>query len=154
DGLGNSTKVSEGILQAPKECFGVLSKNRFAIGFAGIAQDDPEEPGLGFSFWSDHRRGGPEVYLGFLCRLNLDAPNSLRVDLLEAADKSFDRFIRADEAHFLLEILVNALRAQTTLSLLFNQLCVRIAEAFSPHFPGGRNGTFWLRAGGRNGGTL
>jgi hypothetical protein len=36
---------AEGILQGPEEGFGVLVKDRLAVGLAGEAQDDAEDPG-------------------------------------------------------------------------------------------------------------
>jgi hypothetical protein len=41
--LGHAAEVPEGVLQAAQEGLGALAAHHFAVGFAGVAQDDAED---------------------------------------------------------------------------------------------------------------
>ena len=64
-----------------------------------------------------------------------------RLLLLEFFDKALNAGVAAPKTAFHLQILVDALGAQTQIQLLFDPLPMRFAVARPAHFPGPRNGT-------------
>jgi hypothetical protein len=65
-----SGEVAEGVLQAAKKVVGGLAKDDLAVGFAGVAQHDPEDMGLAPLAVGPHDRGAfAKVDLGLVAGL-------------------------------------------------------------------------------------
>ena len=86
-------------------------ENCFAVGLAGEAQNDTEDPGL-FPATVARNNGsaGPKINLHFFAGCYLDPPDSLWIGLAHDTHKAFDRLIRAGELNLDFEILIDPLR--------------------------------------------
>ena len=79
---------------------------------AAIAGWDSVPTGL-VGLFTAHAKPG----LGFLSRLNLDAPDPVRLELPEGANEAFDGLVGAVEAKLGTEILVDALGGESGINL-------------------------------------
>jgi len=155
EGPRNPVEGPEGVLQGSQEGFGVLMQDRLAVGLAGEAQDDAEDPGATLaSIVAGDRCTEAEVDLSLLAGLDLDAPDAVGFGGLEGTDEAFDGLVGALEGVLGAQVLEDALGGEAGFNPAADPWRMGLAERKWPGRAGGRGGTLRIRAGGRVGGTV
>ena len=134
EGPGDTAKGPPRVLETTDELLGVLAEEGLTVGLAREAQDHPKHPGTTANAgdWIDHPGTSAEVYLGFLTRLDLDAPDALRGRTAQVPDEAFDRLVGSGDPDLGHEILVDALGTQAGLELGLDEFRMRRATTGTP----------------------
>jgi len=146
-GGGDSSKVKEGVLEAPDKRFGRLPVHRLAVGFARVAEHDAENvSAANLAVRSLHRGTAAEVNLGFLPRLTLQAAEGQRTRRSQPPHKPLDRLVAALKAVLTPQVLLpilSGLGRQSLVQLAEDRFPQGGAQALPARRPGNRNGWFW-----------
>ena len=123
EGPGDTAEGTPCVLQTTDELLGILPEEGLAVGLSGEAQNHPKDPGTAAHAADriDHPGTGTEVDLGFLTRLDLDAPDAVWDRAAQASHEAFDRLVGSGEPDLDYEVLVDALGAQAGLELGRNE---------------------------------
>ena len=113
-----SAEVTEGIFNAAKELVGGLAIDSLAVGLARVRQHDAEDmSSMALAVGCDDWSAGTEVNLSLIAGLTFEPTKWKLLNRPEAMDKATDGVVAALEAVFGGEILINALGAQTQITL-------------------------------------
>ena len=92
----HTAKITETVFQHPDEILRILMVYRFAVGLAGIAQNNPEYPGLApYSIFPKNRSPAAKINLGFFAWKFFEAAHWIDMAGLLAADEALDGIVTA-----------------------------------------------------------
>lgn len=129
---GDTAKAAEGIFQTPDELLSILTPEHFAVAFARVAQDDPQQMRTASAARVVHNPGSlTEIHLRLFPGRNFPPAKRQFAHQAQTTDESFDRSVVACEGATRDQILIDALRGQTLFHGRFNRAPVRLALAAS-----------------------
>ena len=128
---GTPPKYRNEFFQAPDETLGRLPPDHFAVAFARMAQNDPEQMGpLPFAVHY-HPRALAKIHLSFGSRLHFHPHKRHRLDLPQVPHEPFDRLITANESMVAHQVLIYTLSTQPNRHRRLNLWQPRLAKALA-----------------------